>query len=500
MKKLLLLSLLGLFALPQTSHASHAAGGDITYEYIGDSTGIPYNYTITMTLYRREQGTTLSPSYKVDINSSCFGQSSVNLNQSNVQGFAQGLPPNNDTECIDHSDPGYYDGRILVYKYQGSVVLPGTCSDFTFSWSLCCRNTNIRNLQNPGNYDLYLEAQLNNIYGPNNSPRFTASAIKFFCVGQQFKHSLGTVESDQDSLVFALANPLDDAGVSIPWDSAYSRTQPMQTLNGFAFNTGNGSMIFTPSQAEVVVLKIDVMEYRYDSTLATYLLIGQVSQDLQVPILNSCNSNVTSPGLSISGTSDTTLPEIACGEKKIYLSTSSRIECSTIASDGSDFALINSLGNLVPIIAAGTDSCSNFFSNSLWLEFHKSISYNDTLTLISRKGNDLNVLYSSCGVELPSGDSIEVVVSGCAGNVKLEETPLMEFRLFPNPAKNLLITEFRNASSHRKVSVFSLQGQLIEKFAASEKINTLNISGLAPGIYLLRSSDPEFSVARFQKL
>ena len=83
--KRIVLSFLGVFAFfllgTQEAKASHTAGGSITYEYIGDSTGVPYQYCITLVLYRREQGIGLGNTQPVDISSSCFGTQTITLTQ-----------------------------------------------------------------------------------------------------------------------------------------------------------------------------------------------------------------------------------------------------------------------------------------------------------------------------------------------------------------------------------------------------------------------------------
>ena len=151
----------------------------------------------------------------------------------------------------------------------------------------CCRNTNITNLATyPA---LYLESNLNNTLGPNTSPFFLNPGAKFFCVGQPFTWSQAAAEPDQDSMVFTLAQPWSADNTPIPWAPGYSTQQPMTTANGFNFNPATGVFQFTPTQAEVDVIKIVVEEYRFDTISFNWLLVGTAIREMQIPVLSTCN-------------------------------------------------------------------------------------------------------------------------------------------------------------------------------------------------------------------
>ncbi|MDZ7846763.1 MAG: hypothetical protein U5L96_08315 [Owenweeksia sp.] len=199
MKKLLLLLIASLL-LPGHSEASHAAGGEIYYRYIGDSTGTSHEYEFNLILYRREQGIGFGTAQTLDIASSCFINTSLTLNQ--VPGKSNATIPFSG-ECVDTNSSAYE--KYTYYHYRGTKVLSGICHDYKFSWSQCCRNSNITNLASNTNF--YFEATLNNTLGPNNSPRFANFGIKSLCVNRKVNWSQKALEPDSDSLVYELAQP-----------------------------------------------------------------------------------------------------------------------------------------------------------------------------------------------------------------------------------------------------------------------------------------------------
>ncbi|MGB6037388.1 MAG: T9SS type A sorting domain-containing protein [Cryomorphaceae bacterium] len=68
-----------------------------------------------------------------------------------------------------------------------------------------------------------------------------------------------------------------------------------------------------------------------------------------------------------------------------------------------------------------------------------------------------------------------------------QETAIPGLRIYPNPARQLVHLK-SESQSILSVSIFDISGRLIDQDRVS---NTLDVSGLAPGIYLLQVSDPQ---------
>ena len=457
--------------MPANGHASHFAGGDITYEYIGDSTGVPYNYCITLTLYRRELGIGVGTTQTVSVNSGCFGAGTITVSQANYSAynsnFVQGGTPRGDTNCVDQSDPGYSQGRLEEYRYRACVVLPGKCADYVFSWTSCCRNNNITNILTPGAIAILLEAELNNTIGDNTSPDFINPGAKFFCVGQSFTWAQTSIEPDGDSLYYSLGLP---AGAV--WASGYSTLQPMSTVNGFKLNPTNGVLNFTPSQPEVDVLKIVVEEYRLDPVSGIYLQVGSIFRDIQVPVLATCSPLATT-GIRITQgdtigdvTSGTTIIDgdsllnvygidsIAdftggyaafdyvgydCFDTILTLKVAGNLKCSSISPDGSDFRLIGPDSVTRPIVGVVNKCQSTLLTDEVDLILHKPLDVNGNYLLQVKEGNDGNTIENECGYGVKPFFSLLVKVENCPrleyelSNVSVEYDQVVRLKWWINP-------------------------------------------------------------------
>lgn len=286
-----------MFLLPFQTRASHALGADIYYECA--STTNPNQYRVIVTFYRECGGgaiaapTSISLSYR---SASCgLGPFNVTLTQSaacrtpdNQPG--QGTQANtgicgaslNQTSCNGGSLPG-----AEIYTYCGTITLPGQCPDWVLSYSECCRNSQVTNLSNAASYDQYVYALLNNTNNVcNNAPFFTSPATRTFCSGFPVNYNHGAVDIDGDSLVFSLIQPLDAAGVPVPYAAGLSVNNPLNTTSGFNFDPATGQMTFTPNGAQAAVITVLVEEYRNG------VLIGSTMRDIQFKIVTSgCTPN-----------------------------------------------------------------------------------------------------------------------------------------------------------------------------------------------------------------
>lgn len=456
MKKLLLLICIGFFTIGFTNDAkaTHIAGGEITYEYVGDSTGIPFNYCITLTLYRDRGGVNLGGTQNLFIRSGCFTAPNVTLNGVASNG-ANGSNVPNFLPCVNSNDPGLFD--FGQYTYKACVVLPGKCSDWSFAWSSCCRNGAITN--GPRNQGFYIESTLNNTRQPNTSPVFVNPAAKAFCVSQSpFVWSQNAVEPDSDSLDFKLGQPLAGAGfpptgVAIPWAPGFSTPFPMTTANGISVNSKNGTFVFQPTQPEVDVIKVVVEEFRYDTILQVYYRVGSIFRELQVPIVATCNP-VAQAGLTIDSTvlgstgqpagtalyrvdslfqafgisqigssqvigsgaaASARLPVVPydCFDDVVTVDFTKGLVCDSFSVDGSEFRIIGPDGVLRPVIGVNTKCQPDLLTRQVDLLLHKSLDTVGDFLLYIKTGNDGNSLMNECGYPVDSFFAIIIRIETC---------------------------------------------------------------------------------------
>ncbi len=486
------------------------AGGKIWYEYAGDAQH-PYRYNVYMILERDISGVTMT-SYlpaTICITSSCFSTTTLSMP---LLPFS--IKPGSDTI------PGSYSGSIVTpgqsdclgqmssvaaesYFLHQQVDLPGKCADFSFNYSVSARNAS-SNLTTSGNF--YIEAKLNNLHGPNSSPRFINPAFKSFCVGTSFEWSQEALEPNGDSIYYDFGTPqTGNCGnpVAMTFRSGYSQSNPMTTVNGINLDSNSGLLSFTPAQTEVVVIHIVATEYRFDSILQLHLIVGSSEMDIQIPIVANCRAEI---GTWLTDRTDSVknIAPILCGDSIVNIKTKRKFLNTSLAADGSDFALLNSKGTLLPIIGAGIGAKGNSSNEaaSFWLKLNDTIGHNDTLTLITRVGNDLNTLVNTCGGELNAGDSVIVVVNSCNSWITKVEYSTPQLKLYPNPVRSRLDINIGNNIINGHIQVINLNGGIVlEKTISGQTQYQINLGFLPVGIYLLKVTSNNWSqVSKFQKI
>ncbi|MBK9147227.1 MAG: hypothetical protein IPM12_05310 [Flavobacteriales bacterium] len=284
-----LILLLGMAALLLPQHeakATHAMGGELTYECVGSG-----QYRVRLNFYRDCNGVAAptncsngrqfrlrSTACNITLNP-CFSLDGVDVVTPLCFGAAD--------RC---SDPGAPYG-IERYRYSALVNLSAYAAcgnDWVIDWDLCCRNNAITSLNNPGNRNLYLYANLNQTVTPcNNSPAFLNTPTAFGCVGQPVSYNHGFNDVDGDSLAFAVVNALGSGGTNIPYNAGYSAAQPVVTAGGanaVQINPVTGTITFTPSIQQFAVVTVRVREYRNG------VLIGELIRDVQFAIIACSNA------------------------------------------------------------------------------------------------------------------------------------------------------------------------------------------------------------------
>ncbi|PSR04110.1 MAG: hypothetical protein BRD50_04475, partial [Bacteroidetes bacterium SW_11_45_7] len=280
---------LGLFS-PESTYATHALGTDINYTCLGGN-----QYAITLTFYRDCEGIDPPSSPSVNISSAnCGVNTSVGLTlDQNISPNPEEVSPlcpsqASNSTCSGGSYPG-----VEKYVYRGTYTFPQACTDWTLSYSICCRNNTITNLQNPVNQNLYVEATLDNTVNNscNSSPAFTTEPVPYICDNKEHFYNHGAVDTDGDSLAYELIDPLNASNDPIPHTGNYSATDPMDVTGAFQFNQQTGQMQFTPASTQQAVVTVRVKEYRNGQ------LIGTTMRDMQVVVISCDNNNSTASGI-----------------------------------------------------------------------------------------------------------------------------------------------------------------------------------------------------------
>lgn len=292
-RKLLALAALATLSW-QEAKATHVSGGEIIYECLGNG-----EYQFTLIVYRDCFGTTLGTSYDLTLESPC-GNQTVTVTQESFTEVSQLCPdelPN--STCNGGSLPG-----LEQYIFTGTATVP-PCDFWTVSWSLCCRNDAIVNLQQPGNVEGYIETTFNNAdYPCEDSPVFTSAPIPYVCLNQPVIYSYGVYDPNGDSLSYALSPALDLGGVPIGYVFPYSANEP---ITGLTLDPLTGLLTFTPNAVGNFVVVVVVTQYDEDGNV-----IGTVMRDMQFVVI-PCTNQAPDPNYCITNFSGTAV-QISCTE------------------------------------------------------------------------------------------------------------------------------------------------------------------------------------------
>ncbi len=287
-----------LLLLPRQAKATHAAGGELIYEWVSDST-----YRFYFKFYRDCQGVTEPGSQQLVGYNSCDGNH-ICIQMNKLATLPDGSPngsevspgcPGYPTICDGGTLPGYRE-----WWYSASVTLPTRCDSWTFYTGVSARNNAIGNLDNPGGQVLYVEAKLNNSVVQNaSSPYFTVKPVPYTCVNIPFTYNNGAVDPNNDSLAFDIimprtgpASPQCNYNPNAVNDCNWVNPQPVPpfnlidnpfpTNNTFVISPTTGQESFTPSVQGVYVFTTRVKKYRGNQ------LLSVVIRDIQIVITN-CN-------------------------------------------------------------------------------------------------------------------------------------------------------------------------------------------------------------------
>ncbi|UOQ53443.1 gliding motility-associated C-terminal domain-containing protein [Hymenobacter cellulosivorans] len=334
------ISLIGI----SSAHASHIQGGQLTYEALGNN-----RYKVSLTVFRDCGGAAFS-TISAKLNFSSTGCASGPELPMTLTGNPEaGSPycantPGGASQCSASSLTNYQKGT-----FEATITLP-PAAEWIISVTLNAR-PGVANI-NPGTGNLYYEARLNNLLPNgtqinNTSPQYQAQdiPIPFVCKSQERTISFATTEPDGDSLVYALATPLqgcnepntyksytggipfidltlpggDPCGAYIKDNQGtYSPTYPLASYNmtgacplktavkAFNFNPNLGTFTFTPANFNTAINSAEnkyvvvgqVTEYRRFTGAngkPVYYKVGQVRRDMLVVVIDCNNNNLPGP-------------------------------------------------------------------------------------------------------------------------------------------------------------------------------------------------------------
>lgn len=282
--KLTLVLLISMFFGTNSSFASHMAGSDLTYQYLGNG-----QYLVTYTLYRDCFGIPAPTQETLTLSSATCNNFSQTFTLNANPGTGQEITYTCDgtlTTCQGGTAPG-----IQAWSYSTTISIPAQCPDWVFSVWDCCRNQAITTIQNASGDNLYIEAYLNNTIYDNSSPTFTNVPVAFECIGQDNYYNHGVIDADGDSLVYYFTTPLNNPNDPLVYNPTYSIADPITSVPAVSINQFTGDIFMHPTQAEIGVVAVLVQEWRNG------VLIGTVMRDMQIYTVQCNNILPTASGI-----------------------------------------------------------------------------------------------------------------------------------------------------------------------------------------------------------
>jgi gliding motility-associated-like protein len=423
----------------QSAFATHSAGADIKYKYLSGN-----QYEVTVTFYRDCGGVAEPNSVTVNCKSQ-NGNFNFNVSANKVSG-ANGQEITFPCSTTSTTCNGGVATGIKKWTYSTVVTLPSQQSDWTFSYSICCRNCSITTINSPcsSNSVLYVEAKLNNLLSINNSsPDFTNSPVAFVCLGQNFNYNHGVVEPDGDSLFYELITPKTGSNSTVTFIPPSSVINPISSSTPFALNSMNGDINFTPNQMQIGVMAIRVKEYRNGQ------FIGSVIRDMQV-YTQTCSNNL--PTLSgINGGNNFTTS--ICANQQI---------CFTVNSIDLDntqsitLSCNNGIQNASYVITAGNRPSLNF----CWTPSASDIS------------------------NIPHTFTITVKDDACPTN----GVQTFSYSILVN-GPQFIVTSSNNSCNNSTSSQLSVQASGNYSYLWNNGATTSNITNITAGTYSVTATD-----------
>lgn len=280
---MLVLSIFGV----RESKASHAAGGELTYQAQGNG-----QYLVTFTFYRDCFGIDAPTSQILDVSSATCNFTQTYTMTPTGPGVEITHPC---STAVSTCQGGSVTG-MQEFTYTALVSLPANCVDWEFNTSVGSRNQAVTTIVAPDSYNLYVDAFLNNSTVENNSPTFSDIPIAFICVGQINHLNAGATDADGDSLSYSFIAPRSDGNTTLPYEVGYSIADPIVAQQPVTINPLTGDITMYPSQADVAIVTVMVTEWRNGQ------VIGTIMRDMQVYLVACSNSLPTASGIDTTST------------------------------------------------------------------------------------------------------------------------------------------------------------------------------------------------------
>lgn len=273
-----------ILMLVNPSKATHHAGLEINYQYIGGN-----QYILTVNNYIDcSSGAPMWPTAIITAISTCGDALSSTL-------FANPSPstPLRDvsqltlSEILNNTCNGGTNPGMRHYQYTDTITLPVCNGGWNFKTTNYDRNVSI-NSNSLGQLD-WSYATLTNagMLASNNSPKYTAIyPIPYFCVNQKSSYNVDVYDPDGDSLYYSFIAAKGAGEIDLIYTSPYSSTSP---IDGVVLDSKTGKMTFTPLLTGNYIINVLIEEF----DPITGVKKGSVIRDFEIVVRTCFNKQPT---------------------------------------------------------------------------------------------------------------------------------------------------------------------------------------------------------------
>jgi hypothetical protein len=287
MKKALLIfiCIIALVTSANQAKANYAAGGELIYIHIADST-----YQFFFKLYRDCSGSAEPDTIPLCFFNPCTNQSfTVPMPKWLGTGGSSIIKPLCSSGPTNCDSPASLTQAYKEIWYAAIATMPGRCNAWRIFTRTATRNS-IYNIQNSASSSMYVEATMNNsTTDSNSSPYYSVKPMYAVPLNVAYTFNNGGIDADGDSLWHDLIMPrtgastCSDTAVNMSFATATPQfnfnTNPFQTNNSFNLNHFNGQMYFTPTMLGKGNVVVRTREYRNG------VQIGSVMREIQMQTL-----------------------------------------------------------------------------------------------------------------------------------------------------------------------------------------------------------------------
>ncbi len=467
----LVLSIITALASTSFLLASHLLGGEL--KLWTDTVNGQYAVMIELRLVRDATGIPLPQYVGVDVQDTGAATSTLPL------ALQPGTGPGN---FIYPPTGVNIQPQFELYVYSGYYIPTNPNAYINVVYLTCCRPNGIDNIINSGSEGYYISADLDLSVGSNSELPVITPMAAYVNVNQPFSISHFTQDLDGDSLYFNLKTPLHSDGTpvgiySLPWDTIINPL-PFQVDANIGFVTGYAMNL------ALVAYRIEIEEYRMDSTSNQYELIAKHNKDLAIQSVglgsNSSANLATIPG-------STTLPNGA-QQVEFIGGQNNQVTLSFNSISTEDFS-IEVYGGPFDFDALNT-SVVRDSSSPTTCNYH--FSWNPGGQYVSNQPYYFVVRIMHYG--FPYDMLMAISVNSSIG---IDESSVSTFKIVPNPVNSLLFID--SSVKWEKVEIVGLSGEII--YQSNYSNGQIDVSGLPGGMYFVKLyKGSSIGVERFVKL